>query len=223
MRIQELDFSVDLLRSLLWQYNEAANLEALVRAKQTWYDAGQTAFWNDWYVDVFDLRTANDFGLAVWAIILGLPLSVKPADDPDKPIFGFGADAFGPGTNDRVNFNNGNFAASGQIILTTEQKRLALRLRYFQLTTRGSVPHINFILNAVFGAGAAYVVDSLTMRMRYVFTAPIGSQLEFVLTEYDLLPRPAGVLVDYVIMGDADGFGFGVYHENFNNGNFYHG
>jgi len=42
------------------------------------------------------------------------------------------------------------------------------------------------------------------------------------LTEYDLLPRPAGVAIDYVIVGEADGFGFGRYHETFTNGNFYH-
>ncbi len=214
MRIQALDFSVDLLRALLWQYNEAPRIEALLRAKQAWYDGEQTEFWTDWVTDVFNLQTANDFGLSVWAIILGLPLSVMPADDPNKPIFGFAADD--------VNFNNGNFAATSQIVLNTDQKRMALRLRYFQMTTRGSVPHINFILRAVFGEGAAYVVDGLTMRMRYVFTEALAPEIVFVLTEYDLLPRPAGVYVDYVIIGDGSGFGFAADDVNFNNGNFYH-
>lgn len=215
MKIQAFDYSVNLLRALLWQYNEAERLEALVRAKQAWYDENQTQFFTNWYDDVFNLQTANDFGLSVWAILLGLPLAVSPNDSGDQNIFGFGVEW--------ENFNNGNFAASGStIVLTTEQKRLVLRLRYFQLTTRHSVTQANEILKAVFGEGAVYVSDSLLMKIRYVFTTAPDPQVQFILTNYDLLPRPAGVKADYVVIGDADGFGFGTFHENFNNGNFYH-
>lgn len=215
MKIQALDYSVNLMRALLWQYNSALRLQGLLQAKQDWYNENQTAFWTNWQDDVFNLQTANDFGLAVWAIILGLPLSVAPADSSGQDIFGFAADD--------ENFNNGNFAATGtQVVLTTMQKRLVLRLRYFQLTTRHSVPQANAILKAVFGDGAAYVADSLRMKIRYVFLSPPAPQVQFILTNYDLLPRPAGVKADYVVIGDADGFGFGAFHENFNNGNFYH-
>lgn len=213
MNVQAFDYSVNLLRALLWQYNEAERLEALLTAKQAWYDENQTAFWLDWQADVFNLQTANDFGLAVWAIVLGLPLSVAPDDDPDKPIFGFAADD--------ENFTNGNFAASGNIVLTTAQKRAVLRLRYYQVVTRHSAPQANAVLADVFGPGSGYVSDSLQMRIRYVFLIPLGPQLEFVLTQYDLLPRPAGVGADYVVLGDVAGWGFGAYRENFTNGNFY--
>lgn len=215
-QIQALDFSVDLMRALLWQYNDAARLEALVRQKQDWYNTNQETFWNDWVADVFDLRTANDFGLAVWAIILDIPLVVASAVDPDdKPIWGF--DQY------RENFNNGNFAAIASSALSAEQKRLVLRLRYFQLVTTGAVSEINAFFAYLFEPlGPAYVKDGYDMRARYVFEFPLSSALEVVLTEFDLLPRPAGVKVDYVIIGDADGWGFGRYHENFTNGNFYH-
>ena len=215
-QIQTFDFSVDLLRALLWQYNDAARLEALLRQKQEWYDANQTAFWEDWTRDVFDLRTANDFGLAVWAIILDIPLVVaSQGDDPNKPIWGFGQY--------HENFTNGNFASISASQLSTEQKRLVLRLRYFQLVTTGAVPEINAFFAYLFEPlGPAYVVDGYDMRARYVFGSPLSSALKMVLTEYDLLPRPAGVKIDYVIIGDADGWGFGRYHETFSNGNFYH-
>lgn len=215
MKIQAFDFSVDLMRAILWQYTDAARLIALLQAKQDWYDENQTAFWQNWYDDVFNLQTANDFGLSVWAIILGLPLAVAPDDSAGQDIFGFAADDF--------NFNHGNFASDGaQIILTTEQKRLVLRLRYYQLTTRHSVTQANAIMAAVFGPGEVYVVDSLLMKIRYVFAAAPSPQVQFILTNYDLLPRPAGVKADYIVQGEADGFGFGAFHENFNNGNFYH-
>lgn len=220
MKIQALDYSVDLLRNLLWQYNEAERLEKLIQLKQDWYDRSQSEFWADWVTDVFDLQTANDFGLSVWAIILDIPLVVTPdPDPPDKPIWGFGSG------NTRVNFTNGNFAStSGGFGLTTAQKRLVLRLRYFQLVGRGTIPEINDFMARLFGPSVVYANDTGGMRLRYVFSAPPSSALELVLTAYDLLPRPAGVLVDYVVAGeDGDGWGFGRYRQNFNNGNFYHG
>jgi hypothetical protein len=217
MSIQAFDFSVDLLKALLWQYNEAERLEALVRKKQEWYDLNQQGFWEDWVRDVFDLRTANDFGLSVWAILLDIPLTVGSQNDsPTKPIWGFGAY--------REGFNNGNFASSSGAALTTEQKRLVLRLRYFQLVNTGSVTEINAFFAYLFEPlGVAWVNDGYAMNARYVFEFPLDSALEVVLTEFDLLPRPAGVRVDYVVIGDADGWGHGRYRENFNNGNFYHG
>lgn len=215
-QIQTFDFSVDLLRALLWQYNDAARLESILRQKQAWYDANQTAFWEDWTRDVFDLRTANDFGLAVWAIILDIPLAVaSQGDDANKPIWGFGQY--------HENFTNGNFASIASSQLSTEQKRLVLRLRYFQLVTRGTVPEVNAFLAYLFEPlGLVYVNDGYDMTARYVFNFPLSSALEVVLTEYDLLPRPAGVKIDYVVIGDADGWGFGRYHETFTNGNFSH-
>lgn len=215
-QIQAFDFSLDLMRALLWQYTDAARLEALIRKKQDWYDVNHSAFWTNWVRDVFDLRTANDFGLDVWAVILNIPVVISAGEDPaDKPIWGFGQY--------RENFNNGNFANLSGARLTEEQKRLLLRLRYFQLVTTGVVPEINAFFAYLFAPlGRAYVVDGLAMNARYVFNFPLSSGFQQVLDAFDLLPRPAGVKVDYVIIGEADGWGFGRYHENFTNGNFYH-
>lgn len=214
--IQQFDFSVNLMRALLWQYNDATRLQSLLQQKQDWYNENQTQFWESWIRDVFDLRTANDFGLSVWAIILNIPLVIAgPEDETGKPIFGFGQY--------RKNFGNGNFASIQASALTTEQKRLVLRLRYFQLVTRGTVPEINRFLAYLFGGeGIAYVNDGLNMTGLYVFNVPISSELDAVLSQYDLLPRPAGVKIDYIVTGEVPSWGFGQYHSNFNNGNFYH-
>jgi hypothetical protein len=212
-QIQAFDFSVDLLRALLWQYNDAARLEALLRQKQEWYDANQETFWNDWIRDVFDLRTANDFGLNVWAILLNVPLLVASEDSGSKAYWGFGAD--------RENFTHGNFSASPISRLTTEQKRLILRLRYFQLVTRGTVTEINEFFAYLFAdLGRAYVVDQGDMQALYVFEFALPADFEMVLTTYDLLPRPAAVKVGYITLNEIGNWGFGRYHENFTNGNF---
>jgi hypothetical protein len=213
MRVQALDFSIDLLQAILWQYNDAAKLQSILEQKQTWYDENYSEFWEDWYRDVFDLRTANDFGLSVWAILLNIPLTITSGGTPSTNLWGFGPF--------RKNFNRGTFAPSTSgIKLTTTQKRLVLRLRYFQLVTRGAVPEINRFLDYVFeDFGKVYILDGLDMTINYVFTFLPPSQLRFVLESYDVLPRPAAVGVNYVVLV-RDTFGFGPFHTNFNRGNF---
>ena len=92
MKIESYDFSVNLMRALLWQYNDAENLQSVLQQKQDWYTINQTEFWQDWYDNVFNLLTANQFGLNVWAIILGLPLNVTLAPSDGLDIFCFGID-----------------------------------------------------------------------------------------------------------------------------------
>lgn len=214
--VQAFDYSVNLLRALLWQYNDATRLQGLLERKQAWYDENHAAFWQAWVRDVFDLSTANDFGLSVWAIILDVPLGVNPTPDPvGKPLWAFGSL--------RENFNRGNFTSSTGIGLTTAQRRLILQLRYFQLVTRGTVPEINEFLIRIFSSdGPAYVVDNLDMTMTYVFGFALPSDMELIFKEFDLLPRPAGVEVNYVTLAQGDGWGFGRFHTNFTHGNFYH-
>jgi len=214
-RIQEFDYSVDLMKALLWQYNDAENLQKLLELKNEWYIKNQTEFWSNWYNDVFNLKTANAFGLSVWAIILDIPITVQVGPSaPDKPTWGYGEF--------NKNFENGNFSRSrgGALSLTVEQSRTVLRLRYFQITSRGTVPEINRFLKLLFkDLGPIYVRDNLDMTMTYVFGFQPSSQLLFVLERYDILPRPAGVAVDSVVEL-IQYWGFEPFRENFDNGNF---
>lgn len=210
MNIQEFDFSVDLLKVILWQYNDAEKIQSLLEQKQSWYNSNQTDFWQNWYRDVFDLTTANDFGLAVWAIILEIPLiACFDKSEDDAPAFGFGGNY--------QNFGSGNFFATqaNNIKLTTEQKRLIIKLRYFQLVSKGTIPEINLFLKSLFDE--AYVLDTYNMQyVSYVINTEISSEFQFILQTYDLLPRPAGV-GKRIIYGRNDLFGFEQHYQNFSN------
>lgn len=210
--VQRFDYSVDLLRALLWQYEEAAGLQSILRQKASWYDVNQVGFWEDWQRDVFDLTTANEFGCAVWGVILNIPLSLSLPGTGDRPVWGFGVN--------NLNFERGNFGrlSSGVASLTLEQKRLVLRLRYLQLISDGSAVWSNFVMQNIFGGG--YVVDNLDMTASYVFTRGISSTLAQVLIDFDLLPRPAGVKIT-ILPGDLEVFGFGPNNQNYENGQFY--
>lgn len=218
--IQTFDFSVDLLQAILWQYNDAVRLQTLLQRKSDWYETNQRDFWTSWISDVFDLRTANDFGLAVWAQILNVPL-VAATPVTEYPVFGFAPDAGQP-ENGNLNFERGNFGqdTDGTVGLNTEQKRLLLRLRYFQITSTGAAPEINAAMTYVFGElGGVHVLDAHDMTMQYVFDFVPPSNVLFVLQNFDVLPRPAGVELT-VSVTPGDRFGFAPYYLNFERSNF---
>lgn len=212
---QDFDASVNLLAAILWQYEDSERLKALAYAKQAWTTESQTNFWMGWYRDVFNVDTANAFGLSIWGRILNIRLGVDVAPQ-NKVAFGFGAV--------HKNFNApSNFAVDSDRTqsLTVEQQRLVIKLRYFQLTSRGTIPEINRFLKIMFEAdGGAFVIDAHDMTMIYQFNFTPSSQLTFILDEYDLLPRPGGVGVRWQTKMNPS-FGFGQYNLNFNNGNFW--
>lgn len=223
MNIEAFDYSVNLLQSILWQYDKAPNLISLMAFKQTWYDINQQGFWSNWYEDVFNLTTANAFGLSVWAIILDVPLYLNISPDIDQPVFGFNTV---PSENTNQNFTRGNFSSRGSAqILSEEEQRLVLRLRYFQLITRGAIPEINQFLNYLFNSsgsdllGQVWALDGLHMNMRYVFNFNIPRGLLSILRQLRLLPKPAGVRLQYYV-NQGGVFGFGSFNKNFGNGNF---
>lgn len=228
MNIQLFNFSVDLLQTILWQYNNAAKIQSLLQSKNEWYENYETDFWNDWYVNVFNLVTANEFGLSVWSIILGIPLFINQSADGDKPIWGFNEE---PPINNYVNFDNGNFTGQSDVAsLSIEEQRLLLRLRYYQLVTRGAIPEINTFLNELFQtsgtvySGNAWALDGFKMTMVYVFDFLIPLPMLNILRDYDVLPRPAAVGIEYrILTGTIWGFNTDIPTTgfvNFDNGSF---
>lgn len=210
---KELDLNVNLLRSILWQYENADKLKALVIGQQEWINENHTKFWNDWIRDVFNLKTANSFGLAVWARILDVQLTIEREENLED-VFGFGAE--------HENFENGGFGVAAGAIdnVSVEQARKLLLARYFTLTHAPTVPNANMILEVLFGEGAVYVVDSLDMRYStYTFDGDPDFLTRDLLKNVDFLPRPSGVGVDFTILPD-EAFGFGEHHLNFENGEF---
>ena len=191
--IQDIDTSANLLRAILWQYEGAAKLRQIVDAEQAFFNDAQEKFWADWLRDVFNFNTANDFGLAVWARILDINLGVDVPASGNESKWGF--------SSNNENFGAGNFgrSRSGEVSLTTDQKRLIIRLRYAQITKRPTIPNINETLAEAFKGfgGSAYATDNLDMTMDYWFQFTIPSSLRFVLQKYDLLLRPSTVGYTY--------------------------
>ena len=124
------------------------------------------------------------------------------------------------------------YSFRGGAYLTAEEKRFVLRLRYFQLVTRGAIPEINaflkYVIPALVPTGVGYVKDNLDMTITYVFDLQFSQVLLDFIIEFDILPRPAGVKVNIILLQNQPVFGFGPDegpprrngNQNFENGNF---
>ena len=56
----------------LWQYDAAVNLKGLLSKKQAFYKKAVSYFWENWTKDVFNIDTANTFGLNLWGGFFGV-------------------------------------------------------------------------------------------------------------------------------------------------------
>lgn len=176
------NYNTDINQVLKWLQNKAPAVQSLINQKADWYVSYNDNFWRDWKKNVFDLRTANPFGLVVWCIILGVPSSlfgfytnirawaygnnrqnyvysdqsayagyeVPAQTDPYNTVIPQ------PGTTyvSNPNMLGGNFIGGGQTtLLTIEETRLVLMLRYAALISNGQVMWINRMLRHIFNDG----------------------------------------------------------------------
>ena len=194
--IRSFDYSVDILRLLQWQDNDATKTQAVLSNIQDIIAEYHTNFWENWYNDVFNLKTANEFGLAVWCVILGLPVLLS--NNYPGPFFEFDREE---------NFDNAPFnPEASSIVLAPEDLRILLQIRAYKLMSPGFINDVNRVLNAIFSAYGEYAVtawDSSTLAMPvamqwvYLKNYDMSYNLFEALIYYDILPRPTGVRLVY--------------------------
>lgn len=222
MQIYNLDFNINLLRSILWQYNDAEHLQALINAEAEFYSLSSAGFWQNWYRDVFNLDTANDFGLIIWSVILGSYRDVRLNTESRGRIFGFNAKEGVALANSNQNFNFGNFTSSESIVsVNRDQLRMLLKIRAMQLVSNGSAYDINRMLNRVFPDNSVFCRDNLDMTMTYVFTEAPSMDILFLLQKAEVFRPPAAIGYNVRVFS-ARTWGFGAHRMNFHRGNFFH-
>lgn len=209
----ELDFNVNLMKSILWQYEGSTNIKSLAQKDQDYIDRAHSKFWTDWIRDVFNLRTANRFGLSVWSRLLDVPITLTRHRNVTGR-FGFGAN--------HKNFSNGGFGRGQdeELELPPDSARRVLLLRWSQLTMRPTVPNINLALEIAFGKGMAYVRDNQDMSHAiFMFTRAPDYKVVDLLKNLDILPRPSTVGADWSVQLEPH-WGYGEERLNYGRGSF---
>ena len=192
MKTLQISPEINLKQCLLWQYNNAPALRALILQKQDWYKTHQEDFWNYWYGSVFNLDTADDFGLSVWGEILDFPRQVKSVD------------------------------GSLHVLTTEQYRTVlkGQMLKFNMGVTAPEVN--KWLSVVFGSQGKAYCLDNLDMTViPFVFEQSPSDEILWLLANVDFLPRPAGVGYEVRLIGQ-DIFGFnGSGLQTFDNGVFF--
>lgn len=186
-------------QTILSQY---ANSPALCGIIDAWNQALDPAAQIDqWYALVWNVKTAQGYGLDVWGRIVGVSrvLSIESVDylgwreANDLTEEGF----------DQAPWYSGSDATSNYR-LSDDGYRQLIYAKAFANISDGSVLSINTILTTLFaGQGDAYVRDNGDMTMTYVFRfVPTDVQVS-IIQNSGVLPRPAGVGISYSIEADS--------------------
>ena len=160
--------------------------------------------------DNLSISTAKGIGLDLWGNLLHLSRYI-PSDKGDNYAY--------------FNFNTKNFKSNGGLIFYNANRpnygtlddfyyRQLLLIVYQGYFLNSSIPTLNqFTLESLADYGSVYVRDSTDMSYQvYLFNSQIPKWLNFMMTNYDILPRPAGVgakLQERIVRR----FGFGVENE----------
>ncbi len=218
--------SSDYSKTVISQYKNSPILNRMLYNMQQYFDP--TANLEKFYDYVWNVATAQGFGLDTWGRIVGVTRYIKIPSVDD--FFGFSKDdntnnykTFGYGI-----FNDGNFneisGSTKVVALADDAFRVLILTKAASNISNCSAPSINQSLTNLFkGRGKAWVNDIGGMTIIYNFDF-ILEPFEVSIIKYgDVLPRPAGVL----LLGNSvyeRKFGFSPSSsQTFNNGTFFNG
>lgn len=147
---------------------------------------------DSFYDLVWNIETAEGWGLDVWGRIVGVSRVLTVAIEP---LFGFKEAR--PGV---YSFNEGIFYSGGSttsnFALSDPAYRTLILAKAASNICDGSTRGINAVLMALFpGRGDCYVVDNRDMTMVYKFTFILTAVERAIVLQSGALPRPAGVSV----------------------------
>lgn len=163
----------------IWQYTNAKNLNAIINNELEFFNVNATKFFTNWEKDVFNLITANAFGLNVWGKILGVERPSQIEDSAYRTILL---------AKIRLLYSNGSVHDIND---------------FLQRLLGSYSPEKGWIKNE-----SVYVQDNYDMTMTVMFNSLPSSAELAVLTIDGLSPRPAGVFLNYAVESNEGAFGF---------------
>jgi hypothetical protein len=182
------------LKTVVSQYANSSIILALLENFDECVDP--TANLDQFYAMIWDVDTAQGYGLDVWGRIVGVNRVITVTTGK---FFGFdeattvSADPFNqsPFWTGSPNSNN--------VALSDTAFRTLIFAKALANICDGSVKAINQLLMNLFpGIGNCYVTDGLDMTMVYNFSTHLTDVQLAIVQNTGVLPRPAGVLATVV-------------------------
>ena len=160
-------------------------------------------FLDSFYDNVWNLDTANTFGLNIWGKIVDLSrtLSYSASDE----FFGFQealiegeTTSTDPQPFGQAPFYSAKYNSSGQVVLTDDYYRKAIYMKAMANITNCTVPNLNAMLMYMFsGSGNAYVQQDGANAMSYNFEFT-PSDMDLAIMQSGIVPKPSGAVISYI-------------------------
>ena len=191
-RKYEVNPEIDLSKCFLWQYDEGGNLRTILQNEVNFINENVTQFWSNFLRDIFNINTANDFGLSLWGTTVGIP----------RPMYENSQGEIVP--------------------FDTEQYRMLLRGAILLMNSTASVHDINLYLESVFPGKPVFCADTHDQTMVLNFFYDPSDEEMAIIDHDQYFPRPAGVNKRINIFDQDKTFGFqGSELQDFDNGTFF--
>lgn len=168
----------------------------------------------EFYNFVWNVDTAEDWGLDIWGRIVGVSRVIPIPGTTGS--FGFQNSDFPP---DWQNFGNANGGGSGGpfyngevttggFTLDDDSFRTLILVKALANIVSTDAPSLNALVRNLFpGRGRAYTIDRGNMAMSYIFEFKLSTTEYAILAFSGVLPHPAGVLVNVIVVPSGF-FGF---------------
>lgn len=185
--VRRLD-AFDPSQTIISQYANSPVLCALITSFSEMIDP--TAKIDDFFRLVFDLNTAQGYGLDVWGRIVGVSRVLNLPVAGEYLGFSQASDAepFG-----QAPFFNRQTLTTNFALSDTAFRRLIFAKALANISD-GSIPSINRILNLLFGQyGNCYVTDGGDMTMTFTFGSDLAPVDLAIVSQSGILPKPVGV------------------------------
>ena len=188
---------------LVTQFKEATNLIAYIRALLKGSDDLE-----DVYNDLINNRwidTAVGAQLDVLGEIVGIPRPLIL--DTSITFFGFqgvvGVDGFGDTGNPALGglFRDEGSAGAGNIPLPDDQYRVVIKAKIYKNTSSGTIEDVIAVADILLDVTTITVVEVISATENEIeisFDRALNANEVLLLTEFDLIPRAAGVRLTYV-------------------------
>lgn len=220
---------INVEKTILAQYANSPILVNLINGMNDAIDPRSDLI--QFFDDVWNINTAEGFGLDIWGRILGVSRIIPiPGtngsfgfDNADRPPdwenFGntVGSNLVGGP------FYSGQANTGGYTLNDTAYRTLLLTKALANIVATNAMSLNTLVRNLFPGRGSCYTVDLGNMAMRYVFEFSLTS-IEFAILVFSgVLPHPAGVQVSVLVIAQQF-FGFreaGPAAQPFGSGVFY--
>ncbi len=193
-------------RTIISQYSGAPTITRLVQDMNEAIDPSvDLANFYDW---CWNVDTAVGAGLDIWGKIVGVSRLLKIPGDLD--VFGF-KNVTVP--YDWEPFNQGVFyrgdTNTQAYLLPDDTYRTLIITKALANIVSTTAQNLNKLLRNLFpGRGRCYVTDNGGMSMTFVFEFSITIPEYMILTQSGVLPHPAGVMYNVLVIPTAKFFGF---------------